>query len=73
MFVKLGIPCGFSSTTADRLSHEVNEARKRNGLPPIEIEGEYCVLCGLVIQVEIGEKLGYVCFKSFSMAYENFK
>ena len=65
VFVKLPIPCNFdsttadqvaihsynlgSSTTADRLSQEVNEARKSNGLPPIEIEGEYCVLCGCVI------------------------
>ena len=46
VFVKLAIPCDFDSTTADHFSLKVNEARKRNGLPPIEIEGEYCVLCG---------------------------
>ena len=39
MFVKLAIPFNFGSTTTDRLSQEVNEARKKNGLPPIEIEG----------------------------------
>ena len=38
-FVKLAIPDIFDSTTADRLSQEVSEARKRNELPPIEIEG----------------------------------
>jgi hypothetical protein len=68
MFVKLAIPCyfGYSSTsllswnvpdhsaptTADCLSREVNEARKRNGLPPIEIEGEYTgMLCGCVLPI----------------------
>ena len=51
VFVKLAIPGEFGSTTADCLSQEVNEARKRNGLPPIEIEGEYWMLCGYVIQV----------------------
>ena len=52
VFMKLAIPFyGFSSTTADHLSQEVNEARKRNRLPPIEIEGEYWMLCGYVIQV----------------------
>jgi Ran GTPase-activating protein (RanGAP) involved in mRNA processing and transport len=44
-FEKLAIPYDFGSATADRLSREVNEARKRNGLPPIEIEGEYTVCC----------------------------
>ena len=42
MFVKLAIPYDSGSTTAGRLSREVNEARKRNGLPPVEIKGEYC-------------------------------
>jgi Ran GTPase-activating protein (RanGAP) involved in mRNA processing and transport len=45
LFVKLAIPTCFSSTTADRLSREINEARKRNGLSPIKIEGEYTVWC----------------------------
>ena len=39
MFVKLAIPLNFGSTIADCLSQEVNEVRKKNGLPPIEIEG----------------------------------
>ena len=43
IFEKFAIPYCFGSTTADRLSQEVNEARKRNGLPPIEIKGEYTV------------------------------
>jgi hypothetical protein len=43
IFVKLAFPFSFGSTIADRLSWEVNEARKRNGLPPIEIEGECTV------------------------------
>ena len=38
LFVKLAIPTLFGSTIADRLSQEINEARKRNGLPPIEIQ-----------------------------------
>ena len=41
LFRKLAIPYNFVSTTADRLSQEINEARKRNGLPPIKIQGEY--------------------------------
>ena len=50
--MKLAIPFyGFSSTTADHLSQEVNEVRKRNGLPLIEIEGEFCVLCGGIIAI----------------------
>ena len=51
-FVKLAIPYDFSciipttgSTPADCLSWEINEARKRNGLPPVEIKGEYTVCC----------------------------
>jgi phosphopantetheine adenylyltransferase len=44
-FEKLAIPYGFGSTTADHLSREVNEARKRNGLPPIKIKCEYTVCC----------------------------
>ena len=43
VFVKLAIPGDFGSTTAYCLSQEVNEARERNGLPPIKIEGEYSV------------------------------
>jgi hypothetical protein len=43
MFVKLAIPYVFGSTTADRLSQKINKARKRNGLPPIKIEGGYTV------------------------------
>ena len=51
-FVKLAIPYGFSciapitgSTPADCLNREINEARKRNGLPPVQIKGEYTVCC----------------------------
>ena len=51
VFVKLAIPHGLSFATADRLSLDVNESRKRNGLPPIEIKGEYCVLCGCIILI----------------------
>jgi hypothetical protein len=46
LLVKLVIPYDFGSTTADRLSREVNEPRKRNNrLPPFEIKGEYIVCC----------------------------
>ena len=41
LFIKLAIPASSGTTPADRLGQEVNEARKKNGLPPIEIEGEY--------------------------------
>ena len=44
-FVKLAIPYDFGSTTARHLMHEVNKARKRKKLPPIEIIGEYTVCC----------------------------
>ena len=40
-FVKLEISMDFDSTAALRLQQEVNEARTKNGLSPIEIEGEY--------------------------------
>ena len=40
-FVKLAISTGFGSTTALRLQQEVNKARTKNGLSPIEIAGEY--------------------------------
>ena len=40
-FVKLAISMDFDPTTVLRLQQEVNEARTKNGLPPIEIEGEY--------------------------------
>jgi Ran GTPase-activating protein (RanGAP) involved in mRNA processing and transport len=44
MFVKLAIPESFGYTCADDcLSRKANETRKRNGLPPFEIEGEYAV------------------------------
>ena len=42
-FVKLTISQDFEYIS-DHLTHEVNEARKRNGLLPIEIIGEYHVL-----------------------------
>jgi hypothetical protein len=45
LFVKLAIPVSVGFTSANRFSLEVNEARKRSGLPPIEIEGEYIVCC----------------------------
>ena len=52
LFVKLAIPEDFGSTTAVHLGWKVNEARKRNGLPPIEIEGEiYCILYRRVIPI----------------------
>ena len=46
VFVKLAVPdiFGYTTTTA-HLSQEVNEARKRNGLPPFEIRGEYTTYC----------------------------
>ena len=40
LFMKLAIPHNFGSTL---LSWNVNEAREKNGLPPIEIKGEYIV------------------------------
>ena len=40
-FVKLAISMGFDSATALRLKQEVNKARTKNGLSPIEIKGEY--------------------------------
>ena len=44
LFVKLAIPETFASTTADHLvSLKVNKTRKTNGLPPIEVKGEYTV------------------------------
>ena len=67
LFVKLAIPDYFGPTCADfysigHLSREVNEARKRNGLPPIEIEGEYLyhILCGCVIPI-CSVSTHYVC------------
>ena len=42
-FVKLAIPYSFAIFL---LSREVNEVRKKNGLPPIEIIGECIILCG---------------------------
>ena len=45
LLVKLAIPESFGSTTADHLNQEINEARRNNGLPPVEIEGEYTVCC----------------------------
>ena len=44
LLVKLVIPAMFGRTTARRLSQEINKSRKRNRLPPIEIEGEYNIL-----------------------------
>ena len=41
-FVKLVIPHPFDSTV-DQVSQEVNDIRKRNGLPPIKIKGKYCM------------------------------
>jgi hypothetical protein len=49
-FDKLAIPYDFGSTTAYCLNQEVNEARKRNGLSPIEIKGEY-MLYGFVMPI----------------------
>jgi Ran GTPase-activating protein (RanGAP) involved in mRNA processing and transport len=54
LFVKLAIPKDFGFTaTAYRLLREVNEARKRNGLSPIEIKGEYTLYCVDVSQFEL--------------------
>ena len=44
-FVELAIPDGFGSTTAGRLCQKVNETKRRNGLPPIEIRGEFYIGC----------------------------
>jgi Ran GTPase-activating protein (RanGAP) involved in mRNA processing and transport len=52
LFVKLVIPAIFGSIFADRFNQEVNKARKRNGLPPIQIEGEYWVILASVIFVK---------------------
>ena len=46
-FVKLATPYRFDSIIGLRLEQEVNEARKKNGLSPIEIEGKY--LYGLCV------------------------
>jgi Ran GTPase-activating protein (RanGAP) involved in mRNA processing and transport len=47
LFVRLALPTGFGSTaSADRLGQYIGVVRKRNRLPPVEIEGEYTVLCG---------------------------
>ena len=47
LFVKLAIPAGFGCTaTAEHLGRYIDITRKRNRLPPMEIEGEYTVLCG---------------------------
>ena len=44
LFVKLTIPESLASTTAYHLvSWKVNKTRKTNGLPPIEVKGEYTV------------------------------
>lgn len=43
-FRKLVISSRFGSTVG-YLRGKVNETRKRNGLQPIEIEGEYCISC----------------------------
>ena len=40
LLMKLAIPYNFGSTL---LSWNINEAREKNGLPPIEIKGEYIV------------------------------
>ena len=45
LFVKVAIPYQFCSTTASDLNQMFNEAREKNGLPPIEIEGVYLVCC----------------------------
>ena len=51
-FVKLAISYQFDSTTS-RFRWKANEARKRNGLQPIEIEGEYCISCvGVLHQIK---------------------
>ena len=44
-FVKLAISSEFLSTTVDYLRQEINEVRKRNGLPSIKIDDEYYMGC----------------------------
>ena len=61
-FVKLAISTGFDSTTALRLQQEVNEARTKNGLSCIEIEGEftcmqYDIVCIISIHVVLRQLL----------------
>ena len=60
-FVKLVILDIFK-TIADRLKQNVNEARKRNGLPPIEIKGEYCVGCLRVYEVQYSHAYWHECY-----------
>jgi hypothetical protein len=46
IFVKLAIPLRFcSTTTTGCVFWEVNEARKKNSLPSIEIKGYYIIMC----------------------------
>ena len=42
-FVKLEVSFEFGFAAAIQIRQEVNEARGKSGLPPIEIEGEYCM------------------------------
>ena len=51
LFVKLAIPRSFPSITADLLSQKINKKRTRNGLSPIEIEGE----CIVTVRMYRGE------------------
>ena len=52
-FVKLAIPYQFDPSFG-HLKWKVNEARKRNGLQPIEIEGECCILVVWVCHANSG-------------------
>ena len=56
MFVELTILDSVDSTTAGHLSQKINESRKRNRLPPIEIYGTYvyklwyiCILYNIIL------------------------
>ena len=51
VFMKLVIPYDLGSTTTYHLSKEVHETRKRKRHFPIEIEGEYHMLCGFYILI----------------------
>ena len=50
-FVKLVIPSQFGSATAFQLECKINEARKKNGLSPIEIKGEHQLLHVVVVHL----------------------
>jgi hypothetical protein len=80
LFVKLAIPASFGCTvTGDRLRSFIHEARKRNGLPPIEIDGEYTVdvSCHFAVFLHNVIIMLFLCFvlyvcKYYSCSYCSF-